>query len=103
MFENEAQFLAYTDMTIHLWSPYPLSSLPRCSLSQEAFQAECVLAELIEQVLSLVASRSNTGQALVPDYDGALKLYRKMADWKALLPDSLQAFSNILPSVVFLQ
>lgn len=103
MFENEAHFMAYTDQTIHIWSPYPVSSMTRCSLSQEAFRAECHLAGLVEEVLALVASCSNTGQVVIPDYNKAVKLYQRIVDWKSLLPDSLQAVNNVLPSVVFLQ
>ena len=103
MFDDAAQFHTHSDMTVHIWSPYPQSTAARCSLSHETFQAECHLAELIEQVLTLVSARSRVGQIPVPDYDEAQALYHRLLQWKKDLPESLQVNSNVLPSVVFMQ
>lgn len=82
------------------WCPYPFS-LDTCPSHQvSVFQAEGRLAQI---VAAMLLWREDEESSVSETQSGAVRLWKRLIEWKATLPDELQVNDTRLPSVLLLQ
>ncbi|KAF4980369.1 hypothetical protein FZEAL_3599 [Fusarium zealandicum] len=93
--------LCNTDSPDYWWFSYPVSVIPQKSLKRDIFEAECNLTEITEQVLQFLVPLE---EGIVPrrNAERARELYTKLTEWKASLPERLQAENAVLPAAILL-
>ena len=82
------------------WNSYPVLKQAQRSYSRAVFAAECALAVLTEEVLTIIDYQA-PGHPNDPRGDFR-STYSKLREWKLSLPYELYTDGSALPSVTFL-
>ncbi|PHH80039.1 hypothetical protein CDD80_3028 [Ophiocordyceps camponoti-rufipedis] len=101
LWQDESSSIPRQETSDYWWFAYPVSVLPHRSYKREIFAAECALAEIIEDVLDFLIPLD--GEEQPKNNPGrALKLYRRLIEWKFSVPDCIRVVSAVVPTAIML-
>lgn len=99
---KQMSMLSRVDTADHWWFAYPFSLVAQTSIKREIFDAECTLAEIVEDVLEFL--NPDEGDAAPRgSIIRAQELYQKTLHLKHSLPERLRAEDAVHPAAILLQ
>jgi hypothetical protein len=99
---KQTSLLSHEDTPDHWCFAYPLGLTAEESMKREIIDAECSLAEIIEEILEFSAHLEGETPA-VDSYPKAVELYSKIIHLKFSLPERLRAEDALHATAIILQ